>query len=66
MSNRKRSIPVSMDKQTRSAVKQATLDDALRENPYAYRSELYHMWFNLMRAKWAIAHSEGVLLSKQS
>lgn len=57
----------TMDRQTRSAIRQcSTLDGALRKNPHGRGSTQYHMWFNLLRAKWAIIHKEIVLLSKQS
>lgn len=60
-------LAVCMDKQTRDAVgKSDTLDIALRKNPHTYGDNQHHMWFNLLRAKWAIVHEEGVLLSKRS
>jgi hypothetical protein len=60
-------LTAKMDKQTRDAVtREPTLDDALRKNPYDQGTNQHHMWFNLLRAKWAVVHDNGVLLSKRS
>ncbi|MEE8598632.1 MAG: hypothetical protein V3S69_03850 [Dehalococcoidales bacterium] len=56
-----------MDDNTRSVVNSShTLDDAMRRNPHPNGSDEGHAWSSLLRAKWAIAHKEQVLLSRKS
>jgi len=61
------SIPSKMDADTRKVVLHAeTIDHAMRENPHGHGTVSNHMWSSLVRAKWAIARNEQVLLSKKS